>query len=54
MEQQNQNWLVPHEKARIALLKMLKQTHEADPDGGHWSDEDELELSDLLNQEEAE
>ena len=33
--------------ARIEALESLKEAHEADSDGGHFSDEDALELRDL-------
>lgn len=33
--------------ARIEELESLKDDHEAEPDGGHWSDEDAQELQTL-------
>ena len=34
---------------RIAELESLKDDHEAEPDGGHWSDEDAQELRTLTD-----
>lgn len=35
--------------ARVEELESLKDDHEADPDGGHWSDEDAQELRTLID-----
>ena len=35
--------------ARIEELESLKDDHEAEPDGGHWSDEDAQELQTLID-----